>query len=618
VTLTLSVLRCPDAVPPETKRVSGGEFRIGRGPDNDWIMPDPDRMLSKKHCVVAFRNGGWAIADTSTNGTFLNRDSDPIGNGQIRGLQDGDRIRFGAYEIEVRIEQESSFAQPRPGAAFGSSQSSPFDDPFGDDVFATRPPPPETFTSSAFGNDPLFGGPSPKESVNMPTRYDPMAPPTEEDFFANPTVPDHSPSFNDAFRPPPTAPKLIPDDDWDLGLPGVPTPVTSPRPTPQSFSPQPLPPQVVPPPQPFSAPPPPATFAPPPQPDPFAAPAETNPYAAPPQPVAYPAPPQPAPYPAPPQPVPYATPPQPVPYQPAAAPPPGGFPGPQATFSPGPPPAAPAAYELPPAMYNSPFGEPAVLPPALPPPIIQPPTQAAPAALSPFAEPEDYAPPSRPAPPPTPPQAATQPALQSVQPQPAQSFEPQADNALLAAFLAGAGMTTRMPENPTATMKDLGAAFRAVVSGIRQALIARSSIKGEFRIEQTMIRARGNNPLKFSADDDDALSAMLGVGRRIDVTPEAAIADALRDMRLHELATVAAMQGAVRTLLAGLDPAKLLADATGGMLPAQKRAKAFDAYEKLHETVTRALADDFDSVFGKAFARAYETALRDISAKEPS
>jgi type VI secretion system protein ImpI/type VI secretion system protein len=165
-------------------------------------------------------------------------------------------------------------------------------------------------------------------------------------------------------------------------------------------------------------------------------------------------------------------------------------------------------------------------------------------------------------------------------------------------------------------MRAVGAAFRATVSGIRQALIARSSIKGEFRIEQTMIRARGNNPLKFSADDDDALSALLGVGRRSDVSPDAAVADALRDMRLHELATVAAMQGGVRALLAGLDPAKLFAEAAGGMLPAQKKAKAFEAYEKLHETVTRALADDFDSVFGKAFARAYETALREISAKE--
>jgi type VI secretion system protein ImpI/type VI secretion system protein len=126
--------------------------------------------------------------------------------------------------------------------------------------------------------------------------------------------------------------------------------------------------------------------------------------------------------------------------------------------------------------------------------------------------------------------------------------------------------------------------------------------------------------LKFSADDDDALSALIGVGRRTDVKPEAAIADALRDMRLHELATMAAMQDAVRAMLARLDPARLRAEAeSGGMtvLPAQKKARAFEAFEKLHEQVTRALADDFDSVFGKAFARAYETALRDISAREP-
>jgi type VI secretion system FHA domain protein len=568
--LTLSVLRCPDAVPPETKRITGGEFRIGRGPDNDWIMPDPDRMMSKKHCVVAFRNGGWAIADTSTNGTFLNRDAEPIGSGQIRGLQDGDRIRFGAYEIEVRIDQESAFTQPRAASGFGGSQSSPFDDPFGDDVFATRPPPAETFSSSAFGNDPLFGGPSPKESVTMPVRYDPMAPPTDDDFFANPTVPDHSPSFGDAFKPPPVAPKLIPDDDWDLGLP-----VSQPaRPAPPPFVPTPLPPQN------FAPLPPPPAFAPPPAPAPSFAP---------------PPPPSAAPAPA------FAPP-------PAPAPPAAEYPFPQPVFLPQPQAAPAQSYpvpqQLPVAGLTAPASA-APLPqnfapaPAAPPPQNFAPPQAAPPPASPFVEPRDAAPPPAYAAPPAPPAAP-----------------PAGAENLLAAFLAGAGMAARQPENPEATMRALGAAFRAMVSGIRQALIARASIKGEFRIEQTMIRARGNNPLKFSADDEDALSALLGVGRRIDVTPDAAVADALRDMRLHELATVAAMQGAVRTLLAGLDPAKLLAEATGGMLPAQKRAKAFDAYEKLHDSVTRALADDFDSVFGKAFARAYETALRDISAKD--
>jgi type VI secretion system FHA domain protein len=234
-------------------------------------------------------------------------------------------------------------------------------------------------------------------------------------------------------------------------------------------------------------------------------------------------------------------------------------------------------------------------------------------AVPPFQAPPpvQQAPPAPPAPPPYTPPAAV-PAL------PPLTMATTGD--LMAAFLSGAGMPNAKPENPESTMFSIGAAFRAMVSGIRQALIARSSIKGEFRIEQTMIRARGNNPLKFSADDEDALSALLGVGRRTDVKAEAAVTDALRDMRLHELATVAAMQGAVRAMLAQLDPARLRAeaDSAGGMnlLPAQKKARAFEAYEKLHDNVTRALADDFDSVFGKSFARAYETALRDISAKD--
>src|SRR5438128_1833728 len=44
VTLTLSMLRCPDAVPPQTRTVLGGEFSIGRGSENDWVLQDPERF----------------------------------------------------------------------------------------------------------------------------------------------------------------------------------------------------------------------------------------------------------------------------------------------------------------------------------------------------------------------------------------------------------------------------------------------------------------------------------------------------------------------------------------------------------------------------------------------
>jgi predicted component of type VI protein secretion system len=36
----------------------------------------------------------------------------------------------------------------------------------------------------------------------------------------------------------------------------------------------------------------------------------------------------------------------------------------------------------------------------------------------------------------------------------------------------------------------------------------------------------------------------------------------------------------------------------------------------LHARIVQALSDDFDSVFGKAFARAYEEALDDLAARD--
>jgi type VI secretion system FHA domain protein len=195
---------------------------------------------------------------------------------------------------------------------------------------------------------------------------------------------------------------------------------------------------------------------------------------------------------------------------------------------------------------------------------------------------------------------------------------PAGDGSLLGAFLSGAGMPDAAPADPAATMAELGRVIRALVHGLRAALRARAEIKTEFRIERTIVRAEGNNPLKFAANDDDALAALLGTGRRADMAPAAAVAEALNDIRLHELAAMAATQAAVRAMLARLDPARLREEGEkqGGLLPAQRLARAFEAYEKLHAEITAALADDFDSVFGKAFARAYEQAEQEIMDRE--
>ena len=524
--LEMTVLRCPDAVPPETRVVSGGEFSVGRGPGVDWVLPDPERLLSKRHFALAFRAGTWQLADTSTNGTFLNTADTALGSGEVRALRDGDRLRLGAYEIEVRLTEEA----PRYGAtssSFGAGGRG--GDSFGGDPFSLDPlaPPPPAHVP--------FGDRSSPRADVAPILPDddfdllgpgPIGQPASAS-FGSMVQSDHSSVMQDAFQPPAPAgmtpmhtggtipgDDLLPDD-WDNDLlEGIGAPAAQPMPPP----PAPAPPPIV--------------------------------------------------------------------HQPP----------PDIT----PPPVSTTNDDI------SPFAEPGDLPQGVhrlgAHRLGEPIAHAAPPVTSVFDLPVD--------PPRAPPSATPEPLA-----------APRASEAgLLTAFMEGAGLPDLRPADPEATMRALGSAFRATVAGLRAVLIARASVKSEFRIEQTMIRARGNNPLKFSAGDDDALEALLGTGRRVDMAPAAAVTDALKDIRLHELASMSAMQSAVRALMEGLDPAKLraAADQGGGLavLPAQRKARAWDAFEALHTKTIQALSDDFDSIFGKAFARAYERAMDDISAKE--
>ena len=463
--LTLSVLRCPPAVTPETRTLTGGEFTIGRGPGVDWVLADVSQMVSRRHCTIVFRSGDWQIIDDSVNGTFSNNDDDPIGKGLARPLRNQDRLRIGPYEIEVLLAEE---AGARPGQGFGYSDAprtgSYDDDPFTDPVW------------------PQQGGGYSYRPASAPTDATPFADrgvATSGGAFGNPfTQDDHSSALDDYLRPPnsvtaPVSPggviptdNLLPDG-WDRDL------------------------------------------------------------------------------------------------------------------------LADLHGSVPPHVADKqpPKSDPA---PPGPPPQLAPPLVAAP--------------------------------VRSVAAVPTEASALRGDGDLLAAFLAGAGLPDARPADPVATMQRLGETYRALVAGLRAVLIARASIKSEFRIEQTMIQARGNNPLKFSANDDDAMAALLGVGRRTDVAPARAVGDALRDIRLHELASMAAMQSAVRALLQGLGPDTVRGSVEQGggksLLPNQNKARAWEAYEALHGRVVKALSDDFDSVFGKAFARAYEDAFDELAARD--
>jgi type VI secretion system protein len=109
--------------------VNGGT--IGRAPDNDWVLPDPRRIVSGHHCEIEYRGGSFWLRDTSTNGVFVNESEDPASAGGPLELQDGDRLRMGDYELIVSVDSRIDFL---PAAAEEHSAAKHLDAGLGADL----------------------------------------------------------------------------------------------------------------------------------------------------------------------------------------------------------------------------------------------------------------------------------------------------------------------------------------------------------------------------------------------------------------------------------------------------------------------------------------------------
>lgn len=94
-------------------REEGGS--IGRSLKNDWVLADPERFISGQHAAIDYRGGIYYLIDTSTNGVYFNDDCKPAGKGTTRRLFNGDRLRFGSFEIAVSIDEEGPNDIRRPG-----------------------------------------------------------------------------------------------------------------------------------------------------------------------------------------------------------------------------------------------------------------------------------------------------------------------------------------------------------------------------------------------------------------------------------------------------------------------------------------------------------------------
>ena len=438
-----------------SKRFSTGRSSIGRGSDNDWILPDPEKHLSSRHCIIERRDNDYTITDVSKNGVFLNGTEYPLGNGSICNITDGDVIAIGDYQLRAEIENAVDDRLPAAAANFGGAEPFPRAEAFGGGV--NRPESPFGLRSEPFPpigpvNDPLAPSPGiidPGRVALPPTGFPAPALAPQGAGHPGQPDPDHVPAMGTFFRAPEVQAPIIPPD-WN----------------------------------------------------PLAPEAENVPA--------------------------------------PAAPPPPAIPAPLAPSGP-------------------------------PPPVARAPVGDASRRAGDAGAAE-----------------------------------------MLRAFLEGAGLSN--PDlgtaDPAGRMRGYGEIMRELISGIRELLAVRTLTKSEFRIEQTMIRPSGNNPLKFSVDLEQAVSALLLPQRSGYAEPLPAAREAIADLKSHELSVIAGMQKSMTKLLAGLAPSEIErhVEATGllaSLLPGARKARYWEAYEAIYNQLAEECREDMQSSFRQAFAEAY-------------
>ncbi|GMQ45985.1 type VI secretion system-associated FHA domain protein TagH [Vibrio sp. 10N] len=84
------------------------ELTLGRSENCDWVLSDPEKIISSYHARIELVNNSAYIYDMSTNGVFLNRSVEPIKKGLPQLITHGDVIAIGDYEIEAAISQHQS------------------------------------------------------------------------------------------------------------------------------------------------------------------------------------------------------------------------------------------------------------------------------------------------------------------------------------------------------------------------------------------------------------------------------------------------------------------------------------------------------------------------------
>jgi type VI secretion system protein ImpI len=244
--------------------------------------------------------------------------------------------------------------------------------------------------------------------------------------------------------------------------------------------------------------------------------------------------------------------------------------------------------------------------PGAPAPPPRAPSPAPPPAPPPASRPARPAPP-RPAQRTEPLRAPSEP----VRPAPARAAAP--GEVTLDEVLRGAGLDPSQVRLSPELAEQLGEVLRIVVAGTMEVLKARNDIRRELRLPSTVLASTDNNPLKFSADLDDALHKLLVQRSEAYLGAVAAFREAFSDIRHHHIALLRSVGVAFDHMLRRFEPRALeeqfgaRADRPGVL---GKKHKPWQAYVEYYGALQGDRDHAYRKLFGEEWAKAYEQELQ--------
>ncbi|MEO7384215.1 MAG: type VI secretion system-associated FHA domain protein TagH [Novosphingobium sp.] len=169
----------------------------------------------------------------------------------------------------------------------------------------------------------------------------------------------------------------------------------------------------------------------------------------------------------------------------------------------------------------------------------------------------------------------------------------------------------KITQDDAGTAALAGDLLRRLVAGLFVLLEARARAKSQMGAQGTNFSTDGNNPLKFARTPDQALVQLLNPPERGFQSADRAIEDSFKDLQAHQMATLRAMQGALRSTLERFSPSAIRARAKAQgimakILPSARDAALWKAYEKEFGGVVQGSDEAFMDMFAKEFRRAYE------------